>query len=83
MANAGWERFSRRWLMHSEALALLGYPYEHPYREQCRQALHGLVVEEGERAWVSRAHRPYGIPSWRPSPYRKIPMQIKSPYEGS
>jgi len=44
----------------NEALALLGYPYEHPYREQCRQALRGLVVEEGERAWV----QPCTSPVW-------------------
>ncbi len=44
----------------SEALALLGYPYEHPYREQCRQALRGLLVEEGERAWC----QPCTSPVW-------------------
>src|SRR3954453_21153158 len=44
----------------SEALALLGYPYEHPYREQCRRALRGLVVEEGDRAWV----QPCTSPIW-------------------
>ena len=43
-----------------ESLALLGYPYEHPYREQCRRALHGLVIEEGERAWV----QPCVSPIW-------------------
>ncbi|HET7061891.1 MAG TPA: squalene--hopene cyclase [Nitrosospira sp.] len=43
-----------------EALALLGYPYEHPYREQCRRALLGLVIEEGERAWV----QPCTSPVW-------------------
>jgi len=43
-----------------EALALLGYPYEHPYREQCRKALLGLVVEEAERAWV----QPCTSPVW-------------------
>jgi squalene-hopene/tetraprenyl-beta-curcumene cyclase len=44
----------------NEALALLGYPYEHPYREQCRRALLGLVIEEGERAWV----QPCASPVW-------------------
>lgn len=44
----------------NEALALLGYPYEHPYREQCRQALRRLVIEEGERAWV----QPCVSPVW-------------------
>lgn len=35
-----------------EALALLGYEYDHPYREECRQALQGLLVDEGEEsAW--------------------------------
>ena len=43
-----------------EALALLGYPYEHPYREQCRQALRGLLVDEGERAWC----QPCASPVW-------------------
>jgi squalene-hopene/tetraprenyl-beta-curcumene cyclase len=43
-----------------ESLALLGYPYEHPHREQCRRALHGLVIEEGERAWV----QPCVSPIW-------------------
>jgi squalene-hopene/tetraprenyl-beta-curcumene cyclase len=44
----------------NEALALLGYEYEHPYREQCRQALRGLLVEEGERAWC----QPCASPVW-------------------
>jgi squalene-hopene/tetraprenyl-beta-curcumene cyclase len=44
----------------NEALALLGYPYEHPYREQCRRGLRDLVVEEGERAWV----QPCVSPVW-------------------
>ncbi len=44
----------------SEALALLGYPYEHPYRERCRRALRGLLVEEGERAWC----QPCTSPVW-------------------
>ncbi len=42
------------------ALALLGYEYEHPYREQCRQALRGLLLEEGERAWC----QPCSSPVW-------------------
>ncbi|MGH8762325.1 MAG: squalene--hopene cyclase [Nitrosospira sp.] len=44
----------------NEALALLGYPYDHPYREQCRQSLRGLLVEEGERAWC----QPCTSPVW-------------------
>lgn len=44
----------------SEALALLGYPYEHPYREQCRRALRGLLVDEGERVWC----QPCTSPVW-------------------
>lgn len=43
-----------------EALTLLGYDYDHPYREQCRQALHGLLVDEGERAWC----QPCVSPVW-------------------
>src|SRR5687768_10768888 len=35
----------------SEALALLGYPYDHPVRVQCRKALRLLLVDEGERIW--------------------------------
>jgi squalene-hopene/tetraprenyl-beta-curcumene cyclase len=44
----------------NEALALLGYPYEHPYREQCREALRGLLVDEGERVWC----QPCTSPVW-------------------
>ena len=44
----------------NEALALLGYPYEHPYREQCRQALLGLLVDDGEQAWC----QPCTSPVW-------------------
>ncbi len=44
----------------NEALALLGYPYEHPYREQCRQALLGLLVDEGEQVWC----QPCTSPVW-------------------
>jgi squalene-hopene/tetraprenyl-beta-curcumene cyclase len=43
-----------------EAFALLGYPYEHPYREQCREALRKLLVEEGDRAWC----QPCVSPVW-------------------
>ncbi|SDY57913.1 squalene-hopene/tetraprenyl-beta-curcumene cyclase [Nitrosomonas halophila] len=43
-----------------EALALLGYPYDHPYRQQCRQALRDLLVDEGERAWC----QPCVSPVW-------------------
>ena len=43
-----------------EALALLGYAYDHPYRNQCRQALQGLLVEEGQRAWC----QPCTSPVW-------------------
>ncbi|MEO8992611.1 MAG: squalene--hopene cyclase [Nitrosospira sp.] len=44
----------------SEALALLGYAYDHPYRDQCRLALRGLLVEEGHRAWC----QPCTSPVW-------------------
>ncbi|SDH65379.1 squalene--hopene cyclase [Nitrosomonas sp. Nm132] len=43
-----------------EALALLGYDYDHPYRQQCRLALQGLLVDEGERAWC----QPCTSPVW-------------------
>ncbi len=43
-----------------EALALLGYPYEHPHREQCRRALRKLLVDEGERVWC----QPCASPVW-------------------
>src|SRR5690606_22731815 len=43
-----------------EALALLGYAYDHPYRQQCRLALQGLLVDEGERAWC----QPCTSPVW-------------------
>lgn len=43
-----------------EALALLGYAYDHPYRTQCRLALQGLLVDEGERAWC----QPCTSPVW-------------------
>ncbi len=43
-----------------EALALLGYPYEHPYRKQCREALRLLLVDEGERVWC----QPCVSPIW-------------------
>ncbi|MBA4142557.1 MAG: squalene--hopene cyclase [Nitrosospira sp.] len=48
MANAG------------EALALLGYPFEHPYRSQCREAMRGLLVDEGDRVWC----QPCASPVW-------------------
>ncbi len=44
----------------NEALALLGYPYEHPYRKQCRQDLLGLLVDEGEQVWC----QPCTSPVW-------------------
>ncbi|PTQ82844.1 squalene-hopene/tetraprenyl-beta-curcumene cyclase [Nitrosospira multiformis] len=44
----------------SEALALLGYPYDHPARVQCRKALHLLLVDEGERTWC----QPCVSPVW-------------------
>ena len=44
----------------NEALSLLGYPYEHPYREQCRQALLGLLVDDGEQVWC----QPCTSPVW-------------------
>ncbi len=43
-----------------EALALLGYDYDHPSRVQCRKALQGLIVEEGTRAWC----QPCTSPVW-------------------
>lgn len=43
-----------------EALALLGYPHEHPYREQCREALRKLLVDEGDRVWC----QPCASPVW-------------------
>lgn len=43
-----------------EALALLGYPYEHPYREQCRESVRKLLVDEGDRAWC----QPCVSPVW-------------------
>ncbi len=43
-----------------EALALLGYAYDHPYREQCRKALQGLLVDEGEHIWC----QPCTSPVW-------------------
>lgn len=43
-----------------ESLALLGYDYNHPYRQQCRQALQDLLVDEGERAWC----QPCVSPVW-------------------
>lgn len=43
-----------------EALALLGYAYDHPNRVQCRNALRGLLVDEGERAWC----QPCTSPVW-------------------
>lgn len=43
-----------------EALALLGYAADHPYRVQCRIALQGLLVDEGDRAWC----QPCTSPVW-------------------
>ncbi|SFE30360.1 squalene--hopene cyclase [Nitrosomonas sp. Nm166] len=43
-----------------EALTLLGYAYDHPNRVQCRNALRGLLVDEGERAWC----QPCTSPIW-------------------
>ncbi len=43
-----------------EALALRGYEYDHPYRQQCRQALRDLLVDEGEQAWC----QPCVSPVW-------------------
>ncbi len=42
------------------ALSLLGYDYDHPNRVQCRKALQGLLVDEGERAWC----QPCTSPVW-------------------
>ncbi|MFO1289880.1 MAG: squalene--hopene cyclase [Nitrosomonas sp.] len=43
-----------------EALTLLGYDAEHPYRKQCKAALQGLLVDEGRRAWC----QPCTSPIW-------------------
>jgi squalene-hopene/tetraprenyl-beta-curcumene cyclase len=43
-----------------EALTLLGYAYDHPNRVQCRNAMRGLLVDEGERAWC----QPCTSPVW-------------------
>jgi squalene-hopene/tetraprenyl-beta-curcumene cyclase len=43
-----------------EALALLGYPEDHPSRVQCRNALRGLLIDEGDRAWC----QPCTSPVW-------------------
>lgn len=43
-----------------EALALLGYPPDHPNRVQCRNALLGLLIDEGEQAWC----QPCTSPVW-------------------
>ncbi|MGV8711644.1 MAG: squalene--hopene cyclase [Nitrosomonas sp.] len=43
-----------------EALTLLGYDYDHPSRVQCRNALRGLLIDEGERAWC----QPCTSPVW-------------------
>lgn len=43
-----------------EALTLLGYPSDHPNRVQCRNALLGLLVDEGERSWC----QPCTSPVW-------------------
>ena len=43
-----------------EALTLLGYPYDHPNRVQSRNALRGLLIDEGERAWC----QPCTSPVW-------------------
>ena len=39
---------------------MLGYPYEHPYRKQCREALLGLLVDEGDQIWC----QPCTSPVW-------------------
>ncbi len=43
-----------------EALALLGYSDDHPDRVQCRNALKGLLIDEGEQAWC----QPCVSPVW-------------------
>ncbi|MCB1985577.1 MAG: squalene--hopene cyclase [Burkholderiales bacterium] len=43
-----------------EALALLGYAEDHPNRVQCRRALEGLLINEGEQAWC----QPCTSPVW-------------------
>ncbi len=39
---------------------MLGYAYDHPNRVQCRNALRGLLIDEGERAWC----QPCTSPVW-------------------
>ncbi len=43
-----------------EALALLGYEKDHPSRVQCRNALLGLLIDEGDQAWC----QPCTSPVW-------------------
>ena len=43
-----------------EALAELGYPYDHPYRRQCREGLRALVIEADDQAWC----QPCVSPVW-------------------
>ncbi len=43
-----------------EALSLLGYPAEHPYRQQTRAAIRKLIVERGESAYC----QPCASPVW-------------------
>jgi squalene-hopene/tetraprenyl-beta-curcumene cyclase len=43
-----------------EALALLGYPADHPYRVQARTAIRNLVVSDAHRAYV----QPCASPTW-------------------
>jgi squalene-hopene/tetraprenyl-beta-curcumene cyclase len=43
-----------------ESLTLLGYAYDHPNRVQCRRAMQGLLIEEGDRTWC----QPCTSPVW-------------------
>ncbi|GJL75828.1 squalene--hopene cyclase [Nitrosomonas sp.] len=43
-----------------EALALLGYGDDHPDRVQCRNALKGLLIDDGDQAWC----QPCVSPVW-------------------
>ncbi|WP_248885084.1 squalene--hopene cyclase [Acidithiobacillus acidisediminis] len=47
-----------------EALALLGYPKEHPYRQQTRQALQNLLVERAQEAYCQPCVSPVWDTCW-------------------
>ncbi|MEY2341348.1 squalene--hopene cyclase [Acidithiobacillus sp. IBUN Pt1247-S3] len=47
-----------------EALALLGYADDHPYRQQTRQALQNLLIERGEEAYCQPCVSPIWDTCW-------------------